>query len=229
MPLRLLRTYLRPYRTWVVLTITLQITQTLALLMLPTLSAQVIDRGLLVGSLPGILWLGTGMLLVVVVQLAARLGAEYFAARAATAVGRDLRSAMFRHVQRFSAHDVGRFGTSSLATRTLNDVQQVQTLAADGLSSIITAPIMCVVSVVLALRQDVPLALVVIVLIPVTTVVVAVILTRMGRLYDRIQGGMDTIGRLLREQITGVRVIRASYATRTSRSGSARPTPRCSC
>ncbi|QTE02447.1 ABC transporter ATP-binding protein [Streptomyces cyanogenus] len=209
MPLRLLRTYLRPYRTWVALTVTLQIAQTLALLMLPTLSAQVIDRGLLVGSLPGIIWLGTGMLLVVVVQLAARLGAEYFAARAATAVGRDLRSAMFRHVQRFSAHDVGRFGTSSLATRTLNDVQQVQTLAADGLSSIITAPIMCVVSVVLALRQDVPLALVVIVLIPVTTVVVAVILTRMGRLYDRIQGGMDTIGRLFREQITGVRVVRA--------------------
>ncbi|MFF4541035.1 ABC transporter ATP-binding protein [Streptomyces aureus] len=209
MPLRLLRTYLRPYRTWVALTITLQIAQTLALLMLPTLSAQVIDRGLLVGSLPGIIWLGTGMVLVVVVQLAARLGAEYFAARAATAVGRDLRSAMFRHVQRFSAHEVGRFGTSSLATRTLNDVQQVQTLAADGLSSIITAPIMCVVSVVLALRQDVPLALVVIVLIPVTTVVVAVILTRMSHFYDRIQGGMDTISRLFREQITGVRVVRA--------------------
>ncbi|AXG81913.1 ABC transporter ATP-binding protein [Streptomyces paludis] len=209
MLIRLLRTCVRPYRTAVALTVALQVVQTLALLMLPTLNAQLIDRGLLAGSLEGIVWLGMAMLIAAVVQLLARIGAEYFAARAATGVGHDLRSAMFRHVQRFSTHDMGRFGTSSLSTRTLNDVQQIQTVTGDGLSSIVTAPIMCVVSVVLALHQDVPLSLVVIVLIPVTTVVVAVILTRMSRLYDRIQVGMDNMNRLFREQISGVRVVRA--------------------
>jgi ATP-binding cassette subfamily B protein len=193
----------------VTLSVTLQVVQTLAFLMLPTLNALIIDDGLLAGSVSTIAWLGVAMLAVASVQLAARLGAEYFAARVATAVGRDLRSAMFRHVQRFSAHEVGRFGTSSLATRTLNDVQQLQTATADGMSSIITAPIMCVASVALALREDVPLSLVLVVMIPVTTLVVAVILARMSRLFDRIQAGMDVMNRLLREQITGVRVVRA--------------------
>ena len=209
MLIRVLRTCLRPHRTEVSLSIALQVVQTIAFLMLPTLNAVIIDNGLLAGSVSTIVWLGVAMLAVATVQLVARLGAEFYAARVATAVGRDLRSTMFRHVQRFSAHEVGRFGTSSLATRTLNDVQQIHNVTADGLSSIITAPIMCVASVILALREDVPLSLVLIVMIPVTTLVVAVILARMSRLFDRIQTGMDVMNRLLREQITGVRVVRA--------------------
>ena len=209
MLIRVLRTCLSPHRTEVSLSIALQVVQTIAFLMLPTLNAVIIDNGLLAGSVSTIVWLGVAMLAVATVQLVARLGAEFYAARVATAVGRDLRSTMFRHVQRFSAHEVGRFGTSSLATRTLNDVQQIHNVTADGLSSIITAPIMCVASVILALREDVPLSLVLIVMIPVTTVVVAVILARMSRLFDRIQTGMDVMNRLLREQITGVRVVRA--------------------
>jgi ABC-type multidrug transport system fused ATPase/permease subunit len=207
--IRVLRTYLRPYRTAVTLTVVLQVVQTVAFLLLPTLNALIIDDGLVAGSIPTIIWIGVLMLVVAVVQLVARLGAGYFGARSAAGLSRDLRSALFRQVQRFSAHDVGRFGTSSLATRTLNDVQQIQIVTADGLNSIITAPIMCVVSVVLALRQDVPLSVALIVLIPVTTVGVTVILARMSPIYDRIQAGMDRMNRLLREQITGVRVVRA--------------------
>ncbi|EWC59368.1 Lipid A export ATP-binding/permease protein MsbA [Actinokineospora spheciospongiae] len=209
MLLRLLRTALRPYRGAVALVVALQVVQTVAFLLLPTLNALIIDRGLLAGSVPTIWRLGGLMVVVAAVQLAARLGAQYFGARTAAAVGRDLRSAVYRRVQRFSAHEIGRFGTSSLSTRTLNDVQQVQAVTADGLNSIVAAPIMCVMSVVLALQQDVPLALVLVVLVPATAVVVVLLLARMTSLYSRIQVGVDRMNRLLREQVTGVRVVRA--------------------
>lgn len=209
MLIRVLRTYLRPYRAPVAVIVLLQVVQTVAFLLLPTLNALIIDRGLLTGSVAVIVRLGAAMLLVATIQLAARLGAGALGARTSAALGHDLRAAIFFHVQRFSTHDVGRFGTSSLTTRTLNDVQQIQYVTGDALNSLLTAPIMCAAAIVLAVQQDVPLSVTLIVLIPATTVCVALVLARMSPIYAHIQAGMDRMARLLREQITGVRVVRA--------------------
>ena len=154
MLVRLLREYLRPYRTQITLVVLLQLVQTLATLYLPTLNADIIDKGVVTGDTGYILRVGELMLEVSLVQVVCQGAAVFFGARTATAVGRDIRSALFHQVQSFSTREVGQFGTPSLITRTTNDVQQVQMLTLMTLTMMVSAPIMCLGGIVLAVHLD---------------------------------------------------------------------------
>ena len=209
MLIRLLRTYLRPYRRAITAVCVLQLVQTLATLYLPTLNADIIDNGVITGNTGYIMRTGGIMLAVSLVQIICAIGAVYFGARTAMALGRDVRHGVFRRVQAFSAREVGRFGTPSLITRTTNDVQQVQMLAVMTFTLLVSAPIMCVGGVILALNQDVPLSSLLLVAVPVLGIIVGLIISRMRPLFRLMQTRIDVINRVLREQISGVRVIRA--------------------
>jgi ATP-binding cassette subfamily B protein len=207
--IRVLRAYLRPYRRPIALVVLLQLIQTLATLYLPTLNADVIDNGVVKGDIDYIIHTGGVMLVVTLLQVVCAIGAVYFGAQTSMALGRDLRSAIFDRVQDFSSQEVGRFGTPSLITRTTNDVQQVQMLALLSFTLMVMAPIMCVGGIVLALNQDVPLSSLLLVIVPVLAVIVALIIARMRPLFRLMQVRLDRINRVLREQISGVRVVRA--------------------
>ncbi|AIA01930.1 ABC transporter ATP-binding protein [Streptomyces noursei] len=209
MLLRTLRTRLRPHRRAVVLLALLQLLQILATLALPSLGAAVIDNGVLKADSGYIVQLGLGMLALAVLQIAASMGAVSLSARTAMAMGRDLRSAVFRRVLDFSAREVGQFGTPSLMTRTVNDVQQVQMLALSAFGVVVSAPLMCLGSIALALQQDIPLALLLVVLMVAVGICFGLILGRTDPFYDRMQNYLDRVNGLLRERITGVRVVRA--------------------
>jgi ATP-binding cassette, subfamily B, multidrug efflux pump len=207
--IRLLRAYLRPYHRSLTLVVVLQLIQTLASLYLPTLNADIIDEGVVKGDTGYIVSTGGVMIAVSLVQIVCAVGAVYFGARTAMALGRDVRSGIFTRVQQFSAREVGRFGTPSLITRTTNDVQQVQMLALMTFTMMVAAPIMGVGGIVMALNQNVQLSSLLLVIVPVLGVVISVIISRMRSLFRLMQKRIDTINRVLREQITGVRVIRA--------------------
>jgi ATP-binding cassette subfamily B protein len=207
--IRLLRTYLRPYHQALALVVLLQLVQTLAGLYLPTLNADIIDNGVVKGDTGYILRIGAVMIAVSLVQIACSIGAVYIGARTAMALGRDMRSAVFKRVQDFSTREVGRFGTPSLITRTTNDVQQVQMLALLTLTMMMAAPIMCVGGILMALNQNVQLSSLLLVIVPVLGVSIGLILARMRPLFRLMQTRIDGINRVLREQITGVRVVRA--------------------
>ncbi|GAA0969040.1 ABC transporter ATP-binding protein [Actinocorallia libanotica] len=209
MLIRLVREYLRPYHRDLSLLVGLQFLATLGMLYLPTLNADIIDDGVVTGETGTILRLGGVMLAVSVGQVLCSVGAIYFAARTSGALGRDLRSALFARVQRFSTREVGQFGTPSLITRTTNDVQQVQMLVVMAMTIAVTAPIMAVGSVIMALRQDVPLTSLLLIILPLLSGAVAYALSRMHPLFRTIQERLDQLNRILREQITGVRVVRA--------------------
>jgi ATP-binding cassette subfamily B multidrug efflux pump len=207
--IKLLRGHLRPYRTSIALVVTFQFIQTLATLYLPTLNADIIDNGVVKGDMRYVLQIGVAMLGVTVLQIAAQIVAVYFGARTAMSVGRDVRAAIFAQVQNFSAREVGQFGAPSLITRTTNDVQQIQMLVLLTFTLMVSAPIMCLGGVVLALRQDVPLSGLLLVIVPVLVTVVALIIVRMRPLFRTMQGRIDRVNRIMREQIAGIRVIRA--------------------
>jgi len=207
--IRLLREYLLPYRGELSLVVVLQLAATLATLFLPTLNADIIDRGVITGDMHYILRTGAFMLAVAFVQIVCSVGAVYFGAHTAMAVGRDMRLAVFRQVQDFSAREVGHFGAPSLITRTTNDVQQVQMLALMTFTLMVSAPIMCVGGIILALRQDVRLSALLLVAVPALGIIVTAIISRMRPLFRQMQERIDEIARVLREQISGVRVIRA--------------------
>jgi ATP-binding cassette subfamily B protein len=207
--IRLLRAHLRPYRRPLALVVVLQLVQTLATLYLPTLNADIIDKGVVRGDTGYIMRTGGVMLMIALVQITCTVIAVYFGARTAMALGRDIRSAIFNRVQDFSAREVGRFGTPSLITRTTNDVQQVQMLALMTFTMMVAAPIMGVGGIVMALHQDVKLSSLLLVSVPVLGGLIGVIITRMRSLFRVMQDRIDTINRILREQIGGVRVIRA--------------------
>ena len=209
MLIRILRTYLRPYQGPITLVVILQLIQTLATLYLPTLNADIIDNGVVRGDAGYIMHTGGVMLAVTVVQILGSIGAVYFGARTSMALGRDVRLAIFDRVQDFSAREVGHFGTPSLITRTTNDVQQVQMLALLSFTLMVSAPIMAVGGVLLALDQDVPLSSLLLVIVPLLAIVVSLIISRMRPLFRLMQTRLDQINRVLREQISGVRVIRA--------------------
>ncbi|WP_406184242.1 ABC transporter ATP-binding protein [Streptomyces albidoflavus] len=209
MLIRLLRTYLRPYQKPIALVMVLQLLQTCAALYLPSLNADIIDRGVVRGDTGVILGLGAVMLAVTLVQMAGNIGAVYFGARTAAALGRDVRAAVFDRVQSFSARELNGFGAPSLITRTTNDVQQVQMLALMTFTLMVTAPIMCVGGVIMALGQDVPLSGVLLAVLPVMAASVGVVVWRLRPLFRSMQRRLDTVNRVLREQITGNRVIRA--------------------
>ncbi|MFE2424841.1 ABC transporter ATP-binding protein [Streptomyces hokutonensis] len=209
MLIRLLRTYLRPYRKPIALLVLLQFLQTCATLYLPTLNAHIIDNGVVKGDTGYILSFGALMIGISLVQVVCNTGAVYFGARTAAAVGRDIRGAIFDRVQSFSAREVGQFGAPSLITRTTNDVQQVQMLALMTFTLLVSAPIMCVGGIILALGLDVPLSAVLIAVVPTLTICVTIIVRRLRPLFRAMQVRLDAVNRVLREQITGNRVIRA--------------------
>ena len=209
MLIRLLRTYLRPYRNTIGLVVLFQFLQTLATLYLPTLNADIIDNGVVKGDTGYVMRIGAGMLGITVLQIAAQIVAVYFGARTAMAVGRDIRGSIFRQVQQFSAREVGQFGAPSLITRTTNDVQQVQMLVLLTFTLMVSAPIMCIGGVALALNQDVPLSGLLLVIVPILIGVVSLIVSRMRPLFRSMQKRIDRVNTVMREQITGIRVIRA--------------------
>ncbi|WP_326805074.1 ABC transporter ATP-binding protein/permease [Streptomyces sp. NBC_01788] len=218
MLLKLMGTRLRPYARSVAALVALHLVQILGTLLLPTLGAALIDEGVVREDSDRIGVIGATMAVVALVQIAAALGAAALGARTSTALGRDLRSAVFRRVLDFSAREIGRFGTPSLLTRSVNDVQQVQNLAQSGLGIFVAAPLMCLGSVMLALRQDVPMALVLVLMVLIVGAGFGFLLARMAALYARLQVTLDRLGRLLRERITGVRVVR-SFARDSYESG----------
>jgi ATP-binding cassette, subfamily B, multidrug efflux pump len=207
--IRLLREYLRPYRRPLGLVLLLQLAQTLATLYLPTLNADIIDKGVIPHHTHYILTTGGVMLAITLAQIGCAIGAVYFGARTAMALGRDVRHGIFARVLQFSDREVSHFGTPSLITRTTNDVQQVQMLAIMTFTLLLSAPIMCIGGIVLALNQDVRLSSLIVIAVPVLGVIVTLIISRMRPLFRLMQERLDGINRVLREQITGVRVIRA--------------------
>ncbi|WP_345647816.1 ABC transporter ATP-binding protein [Streptomyces tremellae] len=209
MLLRLLRTRLAPYRKSIGLLVALQLLQTVATLYLPTLNADIIDNGVVNGDSGYILEFGAIMLAVSVGQVLCNVGAVYYGARTASSLGRDVRSAVFHRVQSFSAREVNGFGAPSLITRTTNDVQQIQMLTLMSFTLMVSAPIMCVGGIVMALSQDVPLSAILLAVVPVLAVSVSLIVRRMRPLFRQMQKKLDNVNRVLREQITGNRVIRA--------------------
>ncbi|WP_431991182.1 ABC transporter ATP-binding protein [Streptomyces albogriseolus] len=209
MLIRLLRDRLRPYTRPLVLLVALQFLQTCATLYLPTLNADIIDNGVVQGDTGYILGYGGLMIGISLAQVVCNVGAVYYGARTAAALGRDLRAAVFDRVQSFSAREVGHFGAPSLITRTTNDVQQIQMLTLMAFTLMVSAPIMCVGGVVLALGLDVPLSGVLVAVVPVLGVCVTLIVRRLRPLFRTMQKRLDTVNRVLREQITGNRVIRA--------------------
>ncbi|MFE4576533.1 ABC transporter ATP-binding protein [Streptomyces chartreusis] len=209
MLIRLLRTHLSPYRKPITLLVLLQFLQTCATLYLPTLNADIIDKGVVNGDTGYILSYGALMIGISLAQVVCNIGAVYYGARTASALGRDVRAAVFDRVQSFSARELGHFGAPSLITRTTNDVQQVQMLALMTFTLMVSAPIMCVGGIVLALGLDVPLSAVLVAVVPTLGISVTLIVRRLRPLFRTMQVRLDTVNRVLREQITGNRVIRA--------------------
>jgi ATP-binding cassette subfamily B protein len=207
--IRLLRSHLGPYKRPIGLLVVLQLVSTIAALFLPTLNADIIDNGVVKGDTGYILGMGGTMLGVTVAQVLCSVGAVYFGARTAMAVGRDIRASVFDRVQSFSAREVGQFGAPSLITRTTNDVQQVQMLVLMTFTLMVSAPIMCVGGIIMALGQDVPLSSLLLAVVPVLGIAVSLIVRKMRPLFRTMQKRVDTVNRVLREQITGIRVIRA--------------------
>jgi ATP-binding cassette, subfamily B, multidrug efflux pump len=207
--IRLLREYLRPYRKPLSIVLVLQLAQTLATLYLPTLNADIIDKGVIVHNTRYIMATGAVMLGITLAQILCAVIAVYFGAKVAMALGRDVRHGIFSRVQQFSDREVNHFGTPSLITRTTNDVQQVQMLAIMTFTLLLSAPIMCIGGIILALNQDVRLSSLLVVSVPLLGIIVTLIISRMRPLFRVMQERLDSINRVLREQISGVRVIRA--------------------
>ena len=209
MLISLLRRYLGAYTPALLTVVVLQFLGTIATLYLPTLNADIIDKGVAQGDTQKILSIGSIMLAITFVQVLCTIAAVYFGARTAMGFGRDVRAAVFHQVGRFSAREVTRFGAPSLITRTTNDVQQVQMLVLLTCTMMVSAPIMCVGGIVMALRQDVGLAWLIVLSVVILVAAIGLIVSRMVPQFRRMQKRLDNVNRVLREQITGIRVIRA--------------------
>ncbi len=209
MLLKLISRYTKPYRGTIWLIVGLQFVATIGTLLLPSINADIIDKGIVLGDTNYILGQGAYMLGVSLVQVAATIVAVYFAARTAMRFGRDLRSGVFKHVGEFSARELSQFGAPSLLTRTTNDVLQVQTLLFMSFAMIVTSPIMMVGGIIMAIRQDAGLSWLVAVAVPVLLLAVGVILQRMLPGFQKMQKRIDKVNQVMREQIGGIRVVRA--------------------
>jgi ATP-binding cassette subfamily B protein len=209
MLLRIVRDYLRPYRGLVVLLVALQLVGTIASLYLPSLNGRIIDQGVAKGDTAYILRTGVWMLTVSLVQIAASIGATYLGARSAAGLGRDLRAGIFARVGDFSAQEVSRFGAPTLISRNTNDVTQVQQVVFMGAAMMVSAPIMMVGGIIMALREDVGLSWLVAVAVPLLALSVALVIRKMIPNFRLMQESVDWVNRVLREQITGIRVVRA--------------------
>jgi ATP-binding cassette subfamily B protein len=209
MLIRLLRAFLAPYRTQLVGVVVLQLISVIAMLYLPSLNADIIDHGVTKGDIAYIWTTGLCMLLVSGVQIIASASSVYLGAQAAMGAGREMRAALLHRVGTFSAREVGIFGAPSLITRNTNDVQQVQLLVVMSVTILVMAPIMCIGGIVMALRQDLGLSWILLVAVPVLGLTMALIISRMVPGFRRVQERIDSVNRVLREQITGIRVVRA--------------------
>ena len=209
MLIRLLRERLVAYWRPLLVVVVLQLVQALANLYLPSLNADLIDEGVTQGDTDTILRVGGWMLAVTLLQVVCAIAAVFVGARVAMALGRDVRAAVFDQVQTFSAREVGRFGAPTLITRTTNDVQQVQMVVLLSLTMMIAAPVMVVGGVIMALREDVKLSGLLLVVVPLLIAVLAFTISRMRPLFRSMQTRIDAINRIMREQISGIRVIRA--------------------
>jgi ATP-binding cassette subfamily B protein len=209
MLVKLLREKLRPYKRQIYLCIALQAVQTTAALLLPTLNARIIDDGVLTGNVGFIRSEGALMLGITLVQVAFASSAVFIGARLAMGFGRDVRGALFHQVTEFSAQEVGTFGAPSLITRITNDVQQVQLLVVMVATFAIGAPITMAVGIVMAVRQDLGLSTILVIAIPTAAVLLGSVVYRMVPAFQAMQERIDDINRVLREQVTGIRVVRA--------------------
>ena len=205
----LLRQYIRPYRGLVAVLMALQLISTLASLYLPTVNATIIDDGIAKGDTATIVRLGVVMLGVTGLQVLCSIGAMYFGTRTGTGFGRDLRRAMFEHVITFSEPETARFGAATLLTRSTNDIRQIVFLVQMAGTVLVTAPIMCVGGIIMAIRQEAALTWLLLISIPVLGVSNYWIMTRLLPLFRSMQGLVDAINRVLRDQLSGVRVVRA--------------------
>ncbi|MFF2372502.1 ABC transporter ATP-binding protein [Agromyces sp. NPDC058110] len=209
MLLSLLKRYVKPYAWLVVGVIVFQLAQSMASLYLPTLNADIIDQGVATGDTGYIVTTGGWMLLITLLQVACSITAVYFGAKVAMAVGRDLRRGVFRKVGEFSEREVSKFGAPSLITRTTNDVQQVQMLVLMTSTMLVSAPILAIGGVIMAMQQDLELSWLIAISVPVLLIAVGLIVTRMVPLFRVMQQKIDRVNLVLREQLTGIRVIRA--------------------
>ncbi|TVS27278.1 ABC transporter ATP-binding protein [Corynebacterium sanguinis] len=206
---RILARSSKPYAGYIVTVVVLQLITTLATLYLPDLNARIIDNGVARADIPYIWRVGGVMLVVALVQVIAAVVAVYFASRTAMGVGRDVRRAVFRHVSRFSAEDMSYFGTPTLITRGTNDVQQVQMVYLLFLNFMVAAPIMAVGGIIMAVRQDPGMSWLVVAAVGALAVVVSVLIALLMPLFRSMQDKLDNVNGVLREQITGIRVVRA--------------------
>ncbi|MCP3991640.1 MAG: ABC transporter ATP-binding protein [Actinomycetia bacterium] len=206
---RLLLSHLGPFRKTLYIAFALQAVQTFASLTLPSLNADIIDNGVLLGD-NGYIWrTGAIMAAFTLIQIVFTIAAVWFGAQAAMGFGRDIRQDLFHRVTSYSAREVGRFGAPSLITRITNDVQQVQMLVVLATTMMIVAPLTLVIGVIMAMREDVGLSVILIVAMPVTVIVLGSIVYRMVPAFRLMQVRVDRVNAVLREQITGIRVVRA--------------------
>ena len=206
---RLLRTYLVRYKNWLLAVVALQLVQTVATLYLPTLNADIIDKGIATGD-TGYIWrTGAIMLGVTLVQVVFAIGATYFGSKTAMGFGRDVRGGLFHTVTDFSAQEVASYGAPSLITRITNDVTQVQMLVLMSCTLLVAAPITIIGGLIMALREDGPLSLILAVAIPALVLGVGIVVSKMVPQFQDMQERIDRVNQVLREQITGMRVVRA--------------------
>ncbi|BDV30167.1 ABC transporter ATP-binding protein [Microbacterium terricola] len=214
---KLLVRYLRPAWPLIVAVIVFQLAQSVASLMLPTLNADIIDEGVVTGDIDYIWRTGGVMLLVSLVQVVCSIIAVYFGSRLAMGMGRDLRAAFFHRVVAYSQREVGQFGAPSLITRNTNDVQQVQMLVQMSATVMVSAPMLAIGGVIMAVRQDAGLSWLMAVAVPVLLVIVSLIVVRMVPAFTQMQARIDRVNQIMREQLTGIRVVRAFVREREER------------
>ncbi|MDQ0707864.1 ATP-binding cassette subfamily B multidrug efflux pump [Arthrobacter woluwensis] len=209
MLLTLIKRYSKPYLGQILAVLLFQLGSTIAALYLPSLNAQIIDEGVSKGDTDYIWRTGSVMLMVAFIQVICAIFGVYFGSKASMAIGRDLRRGIFRKVTSFSAKDVNKFGAPTLITRGTNDVQQIQMVVLMGLNFMVSTPIMCVGGIIMALKEDISLSWLVWVSVPILVAVVGYLVVRLMPLFRGMQGKIDRINGVLREQIIGIRVVRA--------------------
>jgi ATP-binding cassette subfamily B protein len=209
----LLRTYLRPYGRLIALIVGLTLVTAVGNLYLPTLNGEIINDGVAKGDTDFILRIGALMLVVTLVLGVTSIIAVYYSALSAMGLGRDLRRDIFRKVETFSQVEMNTFGPASLITRNTNDVLQVQTVVFLGLTVMITAPIMAIGGIILAVRQDGPLSLLLVVILPIMGIFIGLVMSRAIPLFRAVQSKLDRINQVMRETLAGIRVIRAFVRT----------------
>ena len=206
---KILWQYLKQYKSLLITVLIFQFMSVLGTLYLPELNAKIINIGVAQGDTDYIWSVGALMLGVSLLQITCSIIATYFAARISMMIGRDIRNDVFAKVNSFSQQEVGRFGAGSLITRNTNDVQQVQMVAMLGATMLVTAPLLAIGGIIMALRQDLKLSWIIAVSVPVLLAIAIIIVAKMIPMFKTYQFKLDSINRVLREQLSGIRVIRA--------------------